>query len=299
MSTAASIVDREAGLVRVQPRRTKLALVGGVTPLRVGIPWDDESWEIWGANFFWTSMPRATRWFEIHIPSVLTAAEKRAVAASTVPVYMRRAYPWAPLSVRFPIERVLDSDIIGTNPPTWLRRTEQWANVFTCTFCFQLALAITEGFDEIGLWGIDFSRGSARERTVEWRGVAYWLGVAQGLGTKVTLPKGCTLLDHGPRYGLDYWDEVFAVRQQLAELRWLLMGQAYDDFDNPEIAEIPASARRRLAKSAPPRFAARIGSGRDELPSGARRSWRRGTWGNRLLTVAESRTIRQFMDLVG
>ncbi len=70
-----------------------------------------------------------------------------------------------------------------------------------------IALAVEEGFGEIGLFGVDLNLGTARERTLERLCVLWWLGYAQGKGVKVTVPFGSSLLDHPLRYGYDYHTE--------------------------------------------------------------------------------------------
>lgn len=194
-----TIVDRDRGLVRVDPPTSRVCILG-TTKSWVDAPLADPTYEIWGLNDLWDWWKAyATRWFEIHPLTVLRHEGRGQIAAlqrSPVPVYMIRAYPSIPQSIRFPFERVA----VGHR------------RLFTSTFAYQIALALAEGFKEIAVYGVDFSRGSLREQTVEWRGIAYWLGLAEGLGVTVTLPRNSPLLDQRPRYGLDYWREVDFVR---------------------------------------------------------------------------------------
>ena len=71
-----------------------------------------------------------------------------------------------------------------------------------------IALAVEEGFGEIGLFGVDLNLGTARERTLERLCVLWWLGYAEGKGITVTIPKQSDLLLHPLRYGYEYWEEI-------------------------------------------------------------------------------------------
>jgi len=71
----------------------------------------------------------------------------------------------------------------------------------------QIAWALAEGYTEIGLWGIDLDLGTHRERLVEKPCVEYWLGLAEGRGVKLTLPRESTMLHRPYVYGLDYENE--------------------------------------------------------------------------------------------
>jgi hypothetical protein len=65
-----------------------------------------------------------------------------------------------------------------------------------------LALAISEGFEEIGVWGVDMIHDS--EYGYQKPSGSFWLGVAKGRGIKVTLPVESALLaNEGYVYGYD------------------------------------------------------------------------------------------------
>jgi len=55
-----------------------------------------------------------------------------------------------------------------------------------------IALAITEGFEEIGIYGVDMAVG--KEYIKERPSVEYFLGIARGRGIKVIIPDACDLL---------------------------------------------------------------------------------------------------------
>lgn len=182
-----TILDRAAGLLHDPLRREKVAIIGA-GQLRRLAPFDDPTWLVWGINEI--SQPRADAWFELHPMSKQNARELAWLKAQPAPVYVLEETPLVPQGVRYPLDWVLQA-IMG-------RR------YFTCTFAFQIALAIAQCFREIGLWGVDLDLGTRRERLVEKPCVEYWLGMAEGRGIRVRLPEGGTLLHRPYLYGYDY-----------------------------------------------------------------------------------------------
>jgi len=77
---------------------------------------------------------------------------------------------------------------------------------FSCTFAYQIALAIYEGYTEIGLYGIELFNGSPRERLLERACVEYWIGVAQGRG--ITINEFSGLAKQHYLYGYHYDQEL-------------------------------------------------------------------------------------------
>ena len=86
---------------------------------------------------------------------------------------------------------------------------------FTCTMCYQVALALVQGYTTIGLWGMELWQGSSRERTCELRGLEFWLGVAKGMGVEIVLPDYSCLIQHPLLYGVDYAEEGALARGEV------------------------------------------------------------------------------------
>lgn len=174
--------------------RKRVAIVGGGISRRLA-PFSNPSWEIWGFSSRAWRYPRITRWFEIH--SMIDLRQQlswrkpgrrsfrnymRFMARLPCPVYMQEVHPDIPTSVPFPVEAVL----------------ERFGPCFTSTVSYLVALAIMEGFDEIGLWGIE---AKGQEYAYQRPALRYLLAEAKRCGMRITLPASSSLqVPEEPRY---------------------------------------------------------------------------------------------------
>lgn len=191
------VADREAGDVRCGHRR--VAIVG--TGLRRdAAPYRDPEWCVWALNEI--RQPAFTRHWELHPARVQSAHDLRALAAIRQPCYVLEPAEWGPGQVPNPVRYPLDR-----------LRAAGMRRYFSCTFAYQVALAVLEGFEEVGLWGVQLHLGTPRERLLERRCVDYWLGYAEGRGVRVSEDSG---LAQQPRlYGYDYEDELLDSRREV------------------------------------------------------------------------------------
>jgi len=165
----------------------RVAIVGGALSRR-DAPYHDPGWDIWAFSSLKVHTPRITRWFELHALDDLRQQLRREtryrrsfhnymefLSRLPCPVYMQRAHPFIPRSVPYPLQQALDA----------------FGRCFTSTASYLIALAILEGYDTIGLWGISLRAPTvyARQRPA----VEYLLGVARQRGIEVRLPPGSTL----------------------------------------------------------------------------------------------------------
>ena len=209
------IIDAAAGRVRCEHKR--VAIIGaGAT--RTQAPWDNDSWCAWAINEIW--QPRYDRHFELHPMAVQSARDLAFLGKCPTPCYVLNlvdaATPGIIISSGMPREQPRVTNAVQY-PLDWVLEQTGGRRYFTCTFAYQVAIAIAEGFEEIGLWGVDLARGSLRERLVEAPCVEYWVGLAEGRSIKVTVPESSTLCRQPYLYGYDYEAEVGAVNRQCDE----------------------------------------------------------------------------------
>jgi hypothetical protein len=173
----------------------KVAIIGKAASVAFA-PWYDPEWEIWGMP--WLLSPRVTRMFEVHEQAFVDACEGQDADASwlpkfldrhgDVPVYCDPSRMHAfPNSVEYPL-----AEVMKFLPFPYLETT----------ISYEIALALYEGVDEIGLFGIHMM-GRA-EFVWQRSSVIYLIGLAQGMGVKVTIPPGSPLFLSGyesGRYG--------------------------------------------------------------------------------------------------
>ena len=205
----ATIVNRDEGVVSVEPRTKALVIYGAGRGKELALQYlNDPLFEVWGLNLI---VPmdgdgrfRADRWFDIHQRKAQTVDDMVWIHEKCpVPIYVPEDLMGGPMCVRFPHERL--EAIFGA---------VDWA----CTFSYQIALAIAEGYKTIALCGIELPYGTRRERTVEWASVQFWMGVAHMSGVRFIVPPGSMLGRHPFRYGIEYDEEIKAVNDYLATI---------------------------------------------------------------------------------
>lgn len=163
----------------------KVAIVarGGTNCLA---PFRDPEWEIWGMP--WISYPRVDRVFEIHSQTCADEAEEWFRSGGWVTEFNARCpdvecvcdpsrlHLFANAS-EYPLAEVMAGLPIAT---------------LENTIAYMIALAIHEGREEIGLWGVHMY--ASPEADFALASNAYLVGLAQGRGIKVTIPPGSPFL---------------------------------------------------------------------------------------------------------
>jgi len=164
---------------------------------------EDPNWEVWALNLVAPidrhGRIRADRWFDLHQREAQSEDDLRWIAQCPVPIYV-------------------PPDLMDVNPrarnfPLAQIESEFGTNYWACTFAYQIALAMFEQIETIGLFGVELCYGTGRERTVEWANVMYWVGRAQERGHIIQVPQESTLGRHPARYGLEYQAEIDAVNR--------------------------------------------------------------------------------------
>ena len=175
----------------------KVAVIG-LSPSQADAQWGDTSWEKWGLPWsaYWEGMDRH---FEMHDLSLLNDVRcKRKpdyfdqLAQCNV-LYMQEDFRNAK---RYPFE-----DVATTTGYYW-----------NSSIAYIMAMAIHEGADEIGIWGVDMK--DSEEYSYQRPNMEYLIGLAMGRGIKVTIhessplckfnTEGIKFYDFEPHYILRY-----------------------------------------------------------------------------------------------
>jgi len=190
-------------------RSNKVAIVGFAPSSLHKAPWQDDSWEIWTLNNIYSSgiVSRWDRWFEMHKEfrayppfhdvrmdaGAIVRGDSRPVTGAKVehvdwlkaqtkdrPIYFLNDEPDIPAGLKYPLDKVLE----------WCEK-EGVKPYFTNSISYMIALALVDGYTEIGVWGVDMA--ASGEYQQERPSVEYWLGVTKKYAT-VTLPPETELL---------------------------------------------------------------------------------------------------------
>lgn len=199
------------------PKR-KIAIVGWAGTSRDLAPWTDDSWEKWVLNTMAQRESYAancSRVFQLHSKADIQRDQtdepdhwKFLTENTTIPVYMHEhiAESWIADGmgnvVAFPTRALLD----------------KFPNYFTNTVSWMIALAIHEGADVIGLWGVDMAHAIS-EYGEQRPSCEYYLGLAQGRGIEVFIAPESDLLKTPGQYGLTEDTPMYtALRARQAEM---------------------------------------------------------------------------------
>ena len=171
----------------------KVAIVGLSPSTRHLVPSDSEIWALpWDLEY----ACRASRLFEMHDRGLLEKPESlrspdyfERLAEFPQPIYTQEHWDDVPSSVAYPLDEVRQTVFCGFPRARWDSQSD-WYN---SSPAYMIALAIHEGYKEIGLYGIDVRDDS--EFAYESPCLEYLIGLAVGKGIKVTLPEGPTHLN--------------------------------------------------------------------------------------------------------
>ncbi len=187
-------------LQEVRKNKRSLAITGFASTSRHLTPWKDPNIKIWLLNKShlhsaespdkitedkWVGR-EADAYFQLHPISYL----KKCVGQSEgdrqhwdwmcqphkFPIYCYDKYTEFPASVKYPLEDMY----------------KRFGKFFTSTFAFQAALAITQGFEHVEVYGFDMNNDT--EYREQRDSAEYFMGLMQDSGIGVYLPPACPLL---------------------------------------------------------------------------------------------------------
>ena len=176
----------------------QIAIVGLSPSTHDDAPYEDPDWEVWGLPWDNDRYPYFDRLFDIHplecireaTPSFYHPGYEDRLRELDAPLYMQQAYPDIPNAIEYPLKEV--SALVG--------------DYYNSSVAYMMGLAIYEGVDRIGLWGVDMSArgepGHADEYRDERPNCEYLLGFAKAKGIEIYLPEECPLLKFSGRFPL-------------------------------------------------------------------------------------------------
>jgi hypothetical protein len=184
--------NAKSGVNSKAEQKKRLALVGSAQTLAMA-PYDDPNFEIWVHS---TTLPsegckRADRVFEFHPfryygqPNVIER-----LTGFEGPVYMQKHVDIIPNSVEYPLKEIeqefklpcMGDELYVTNSIT-----------------FMILLAIYEGYTDLNLFGVHMAHDT--EYSYQLPSCSWALGLAQGRGCSLWLPKESSLLKARYLYG--------------------------------------------------------------------------------------------------
>ena len=184
----------------------KVAIVGFAGTKDMA-PYNDPEWKIWSVNNLYKFIPHTDRIFQMHSRASLEQEHHEVpskehlefLQQTQIPVYMQQHYEDIPASVPYPLKEMVEEFGI----PRFSSDTQKDA-YFTNSISFMLALAIYEGFEDIGVYGVDMA--VLLEYGEQRPSCEYYIGIAVGRGIRVILPTESDLLKTRFVYGYD--DEI-------------------------------------------------------------------------------------------
>jgi hypothetical protein len=157
-------------------------------------PYDESDVEIWAVNeehaYAW--MKRATRWFQIHKKEMWHEHNTKWIQENPwhIPVYTQFVRPDIPFSIEYPLADMVERFFKN------MRRGDSKIKYFTSTFAYMMALAISEGFERIEIYGFEMSDDT--EYIKQKACAEFWLGKAGDI--EIYFPPDCQILN-GELYG--------------------------------------------------------------------------------------------------
>jgi len=220
------------------PKKKKVGIIGCAESKSMAPFAEHAEWEFWGVNNLNLTLKGPwSRWFELHsfaydginylrrgkgdFRGQPVKQYMESLNSMNIPVYMQRPWDIVPNAVPFPLDNILK---------TFPRK------YFTNTISWMIALALLEGFEEIGIWGVDMAVSSPLRQQNEYShqrpSCEYFIGIAEGKGIKVHLPDQCDLLKTRFLYCFEDVQET-AFNKKLIDMKQS-MQRRLNEADNKE-----------------------------------------------------------------
>lgn len=207
-----------------EPAPLKIALIGTAPSSRMLAPFADPSWKIWSCSpGNMGALPRVDLWFEIHgnllWPEHVSYGQPYIewLNKQTFPIYMQDN-SLVPKAMPFPKAEMVEK--FGKD-------------FFTSSFAWMMAKAISDGAQEIALFGIDMA--SRDEYILQRPGFFFFRYLAQQRGIKVWAPNESDIMQPPGLYGFSevtpFGRKILARKKELKD-RVAQMTQQRDALSN-------------------------------------------------------------------
>lgn len=207
-------------IVQPAPQPRKIAIIGTAPSSRDLAPYGDLSWEIWACSpGNQNVIPRVNRWYEIHAnlmdpdkkhygaPYIEWLKQKSQEGVFPDGLWMQDHEDWVQA------ERY---GIPGVKAFPWQHLVREFGPYFfTSTFAWCMAQAISEGVQEIALYGVDMA--SRDEYILQRPGGHFFLWECKKRGIKVSIPY---------ESDLEQPPALYAISETTPQLRKWLARQA-------------------------------------------------------------------------
>lgn len=198
-------------------KKKKVAICGFAPSSMHLAPYDDDEFEIWGCNEFYSVAERVDVLFEIHSRKFLVNKKRNKdhlkwlTENKKIPVFMQQKYDDIPASIKYPLKEL----------------TERYGNYFTNSISYMLALAIDLEFEEIHVYGVDMA--TSEEYGPQRPSVEYFLGICKAAEImsgkcKLYIPPECDLLKTFFLYGFDD-DKITEMKLKMESRKAELQGR--------------------------------------------------------------------------
>ena len=158
-------------------RRKNVAILGCAIPTLILAPFGDPDWELWGTGNFQDDVKDWTSWFDIHnLDTLPRGFEKHLIwlGQQTKPVWIARPSEHVPNGLLFPFKKYQDQ-----YPPAAVE-------FFTSSAAWLVAKAIDDGYEKIGLWGIEMC--TDEEYAFQRPGMKFFQIEAERKGIEFVIP---------------------------------------------------------------------------------------------------------------
>lgn len=166
--------------------KPKQVCILGTAETMADAPFDNDEWDIWSVASVLGNpgLKRIDKLLELHDKDSW-GPRIAEINAAGVPVWMRKHYDEIPLSVEFPKDAILD----------------KFRKYFTNSISYLIALAIMEGYTDIGLFGVHMA--TATEYSSQRPSCEYFIGYAEARGINIWIPDGADILKAARLYGYE------------------------------------------------------------------------------------------------